>query len=67
MGVQFVKIFCPSTLEEITSGNSLAPLEDSSIVPVSYKEVKENNTPKSHGVGGIRIYTTYESIDARVT
>ena len=58
MGVQLVKIFCPSTLEELTSGNSPAPLEDNSVVSVSYKEVKENNTPKSHGVGGIRIYAT---------
>lgn len=58
MGVQLVKIFYPSTLEELTSGNSPAPLEDNSVVSVSYKEVKENNTPKSHGVGGIRIYTT---------
>lgn len=67
MGVQFVKIFCPSTLEEITSGNSPAPLEDNSVVPVSYKEVKENKVLNPMELVELGYTPLNKSIDARAT
>lgn len=67
MGVQFVKIFCPSTLEEITSGNSPTPLEDNSVVPVSYKEVKENKVLNPMELVELGYIPLNKSIDARAT
>ena len=67
MGVQFVKIFCPSTLEEITSGNSPTPLEDNSVVPVSYQEVKENKVLNPMELVELGDIPLNKSIDARAT
>ena len=53
----YCKKLLPRHLGRVISGNSPAPLEDNSIVSISYKEVKEDTTPKSHAVGGARINT----------
>lgn len=40
--MSIVKISGPRTFDELISGNSVAPLEDNNIVPISYKEFMED-------------------------